>query len=162
VSGRNGPDHETEPAIVAQSGHMTPSRYTRSVAWRHRIALVLLLAFAGLPVSGTLCAMTCESAATQSAAHHGNDPKCAEPATPSSGPQINGATAHDCSTHQSMRQVATTAVERIDLSARVLSAVVGSTSRAESVLLHDGWDSFAYTSPPGTDPPTVRPVVLRV
>jgi hypothetical protein len=140
---------------------MTPSRYTRSVAWRHRIALVLLLALAGMPVSGTLCGMMCESAARQKAAHHGKDAKCAEPATPSSGPQISGTSAHDCSTHDaSMRQVAT--VERTDLSAKVLTTVVDSTSHAEFVLLHDARNSFAYTAPPGTDPPTVRPVVLRV
>jgi hypothetical protein len=133
------------------------------VVWRHRIALVLLLAFAGLPVSGTFCAMMCESAATQSAAHHGNDPKCAEPATPSPAPQIGGTSAHDCNTHDaSIRQVATTAVERADLSAKVLSSVVDSTSRAEFVPLREGRNSFAYSAPAGTDPPTARPVVLRV
>jgi hypothetical protein len=164
VSGLTKRHRETGPAIVAQSGHMSPSRYTRSVAWRHRIALVLLLALAGMPVSGTLCAMVCESAATQNAAHHGKDSKCAEPATPSSGPQISGTSAHDCSTHDaSMRQVAiTVANKRADLSATVSSTVVDSASHVEFVLLHDGRNSFAYTAPPGTDPPTVRPVVLRV
>ena len=100
----------TGRAIVAQPGHAAPSGYTRSVAWRHRIALVLLLALTGLPVSGTLCAMACDSASTQTASHHGKGPKCEEPATASSGPQIGGQSAHDCSTHDAaMRQVATTA-----------------------------------------------------
>jgi hypothetical protein len=61
-----------------------------------------------------------------------------------------------------MRQVATTAVERADLSSRVLSTVVDATSRAEFVLLRGGRNSFAYSAPPGADPPTARPVVLRV
>jgi hypothetical protein len=149
-------DRTAQPEPVCQS------RYTRSVAWRHRIALVLLLALTGIPVGGTVCAMLCESAATQSAAHHGKDPKCAEPAIPSSGPQISGGSAHDCSTHDaSMRQVATTAVERTDSSAKVPSTVVDFASHGGFVL-HDCGNSFAYSAPPGTDPPTVRPVVLRV
>ena len=45
-----------------RSGSSAESRYTRSVSWRHRIAVVLLTALAGLPVSGTVCAMVCESA----------------------------------------------------------------------------------------------------
>jgi hypothetical protein len=61
-----------------------------------------------------------------------------------------------------MRQVATTAVERTDPTGRVLSIVVESTIHAEFVLLRDVGNAFAYSAPPGTDPPTVRPVVLRV
>jgi hypothetical protein len=133
------------------------------VAWRHRIALVLLLALAGMPVSGTLCAMICDSATAHGAAHHGKDSKCAEPATPSTGPQISGTSAHDCSTHDaSMRQVVTTAGQRTDLIVKIASTVMDSASHAEFVLPHDSGNSFAYTAPPGTDPPTVRLVVLRV
>jgi hypothetical protein len=61
-----------------------------------------------------------------------------------------------------MRQVATTAVERTDLTGRVLSTVVDSTIHAEFVPLRDGRNAFAFSAPPGTDPPTARPVVLRV
>lgn len=153
----------TETAVVAQSGHRTPSGYTRSVAWRHRIALVLLLALTGLPVGGTLCAMACDSASTETASHHGNDPKCEEPATPSPGPQISGQSAHDCTTHDaSMRQVATMAAQRADLSAKSAPSVIDSPSLGEFMVLHEARDSFDYTAPPGTAPPTAIPLVLRV
>ena len=151
-----------EPAIVAQSGARTSSGYTRSVAWRHRIALVLLLALTGLPVGATLCAIACDSASTQTASHHGKDPKCAEPAPPSSGSQISDQAAHDCSTHASMRQVATTPAERADLSAKTAPSVIGSPALGESAALHEGRDAFDYAVPRGTAPPTARPVVLRV
>jgi hypothetical protein len=121
-----------------------------------------LLAFAGGPVSGMVCALLCESAATQNASHHGKDPKCAEPATPPSGSQISSASAHDCGAHASMRQVAIPAAERAHLSAKVALTVGDSSSHNDFVLPHDGKDPFTYISPPGTDPPTVRPVVLRV
>ena len=152
----------TEPAAVAQSSDGASSGYTRSVAWRHRIALLLLLALTGLPVGGTLCAMACDSASTQTASHHGKDPKCEEPAGPSSGPQISGQSAHDCSTHAAVRQVATTAPERADLSVKSAPSITGSPSTDEFVLLHEAKGAFDYTVAPGTAPPTVRPVVLRV
>ena len=55
------------------------SRYTRNVSWRHRISLVLLIVLTALPVSGTVCAMLCDSAAaTRAAAHHGSGKPCDE------------------------------------------------------------------------------------
>ena len=43
------------------------------VSWRHRISLVLLIVLTAIPVSGTVCAMLCDSeAATRAAAHHGS------------------------------------------------------------------------------------------
>lgn len=158
----NSTQRSTEPAAVAQSGDGASSGYTRSVAWRHRIALVLLLALTGLPVSGTLCAMACDSASTQTASHHGKDPKCEEPAGPSSGPQINGQSAHDCSTHAAVRQVATTAPERADLSAKSAPSIIGSPRLGEFVVLYNAEDSLDDSAPPGIAPPTARPIVLRV
>jgi hypothetical protein len=153
----------TETAVVAPSGHRMPSGYTRSVAWRHRIALALLLALTGLPVGGTLCGIACDSASTQTASHHDNDPKCEAPATPSPGPRISGQSAHDCSTHDaSMRQVATMAAQRADLSAKSAPSVIGSPGLGKFLVLHGARDSFDYTAPPGTAPPTAIPVVLRV
>jgi hypothetical protein len=151
----------TGPATVAQSNRVAPSGYTRSVAWRHRIAFVLLLALTGWPVGGTVCAMVCESSSTQSP-HHGKDSKCEEPARSSSGAQISGQSEHDCSTHPSMQQVATTAPERADLSAKAASTLIDAVSLGEVVLLRNRNDSFDYAAPPGAAPPTARPVVLRV
>jgi hypothetical protein len=146
-------------AILAQSGPLEPPGYTRSVAWRHRIALLLLLTLTGMPVGGTVCALMCESSQTTS--HHGTDGSCEEPAR-SSGQQIGGASGHDCSTHDaSMRLVATTAAERTDLSAKAAPAVVGRTED-EVVTLHVAESLFDYAAPPGTAPRTTRPAVLRV
>ena len=87
------------------------SRYTRKVSWRHRISLVLLIVLTAIPVSGTVCAMLCDSeAATRAAAHHGSGKPCDdEQATPpSSGPQVRGAAGHDCSDHDAANRVAAT------------------------------------------------------
>ena len=150
------------PGIVAQpEGALPPSGYTRSVAWLHRIALVLLLALTGLPVGGTLCAMVCESALTKST-HHGKDPKCEEPARSSTGAQISGQSAHDCGTHDVSLRPVTTTPERADLHAKVALALIDSTSLGELELRPSGEDPFDHSAPPGTAPPTARPVVLRV
>jgi len=150
------------PGIVAQSeAALAPSGYTRSVAWRHRIALVLLLALTGLPVSGTLCAMVCESASTQST-HHGKDPKREEPARSCAGPQISGQSEHDCSTHDVSLRPVTTAPERADLSAKVAPALIDSTSLGELEPRYGREDAFDHSAPLGTAPPPARPVVLRV
>ena len=151
-------------------GHVVPaeplsiieSRYTRSVSWRHRIAVVLLTVLAGLPVSATVCAMVCESASSAAAAHHGSGQKCEDPAPPSSGPQISGYPEHDCSTHGgALRQASTTAAERADVTTKSVPIVIGAV-RTESVVFRNNQIFFDYSSPPGTAPPTTTPLVLRV
>ena len=94
----------------------TTPGYTRNVSWRHRISLVVLIILTALPVSGTVCAMLCDSAAaTRAAAHHGSGKICDEQATPSSGPQMRGASGHDCSDHDAaIRVAATTTATRAD------------------------------------------------
>ena len=162
MSATHGPAEQSGPPKWAQSGSASQPRYTRSVQWRHRIAVVLLAVLAGLPVSGAVCAMVCESASSAAATHHGSGQKCEDPAPPSSGPQISGYPEHDCSTHDAaLRQATTTAAERADLSAAsapLLITVLHSTVRplpaSESV--------FDYNAPPGTAPPTTTPLVLRV
>jgi hypothetical protein len=132
------------------------------VAWRHRIALVVLIALAGMPVGGAACAFMCDSASALKTAHHGTHRTCAEPAPSSPGPQMSGASGHGCSAHDaSIRPVATTAAERADLSAKSAPSVVGTTANTV-VTLHDTQFPFDYTAPPGTAPPTTRPDVLRV
>jgi hypothetical protein len=127
--------------------------------WRHRIAVVILALLAGLPVSGTVCAMVCESAS--SATHHGSGQKCEDPAPPSSGPQISGYPEHDCGTHDgAIRQASTTAAERADVTTKSSPMIVGAAA-IESVVLRNSQTSFDYSSPPGTAPPTTTPLVLR-
>ena len=145
----------------ASSGSASQPRYTRCVQWRHRIAVVLLTVLAGLPVSGTVCAMVCESASSAATAHHGPGQKCEHPAPPSSGPQISGYPEHDCSTHDgAIRQTSTTAGERADLTTKSAPIIFGAV-RTESVVFRDS-RIFGYISPPGSAPPTTTPLVLRV
>ncbi len=137
-------------------------RYTRSVQWRHRIAVVLLTVLAGVPVSGTVCAMVCESTSSATATHHGSGQKCEAPAPPSSGPQITGFLEHDCSTHDgAIRQASTTAAERADVTTKSTPIIIGAVA-IESVALRNPQSFFDYSSPPGTAPPTTTPLVLRV
>jgi hypothetical protein len=133
------------------------------VAWRHRIALVLLTVLTGLPVSATVCAFICESASNAAATHHGSGQKCEDPAQPpSSGPQISGYPEHDCSTHDgNIRQATTTAAERADLTVKSAPLMIGAV-QVESVSHRDSQQFLDYSSPPDTAPPTTTPVVLRV
>ena len=156
------PIRQAGPFKPAQSGSASQPRYTRSVQWRHRIAVVLLTVLAGLPVSGTVCAMVCESASSTTATHHGSGQKCEDPAPPSSGPQISGYPEHDCSTHDgAIRQASTTAAERADVTTKSAPLVINAAS-IESVVFRDSQNFFDYSSPPGTAPPTTTPLVLRV
>jgi hypothetical protein len=125
------------------------------------ISIVVLAVLTALPVSGTVCAVLCDSAATASAsAHHGSGKKCEEPARPSSEVQIQGVSEHDCSTHDAVvRQTSTAAAERASGVAAPLLAVapVHVAVRALPALE----TAFAHSAPPGTAPPTT-PLVLRV
>ncbi len=151
-------DEAPEP----QSGSASQPRYTRSVQWRHRIAVVLLTVLAGLPLSGTVCAMVCESASSAAATHHGSGQKCEDPAPPSSGPQISGYTEHDCSTHDgAIRQATTTATERADLTTKSAPIIIGAAAIV-SVVPRNPQTFFDYSSPSGTAPSTTTPLVLRV
>jgi len=137
-------------------------RYTRSVSWRHRIAIVLLTVLAGLPASGMVCAMVCASASSAVATHHGSGQKCGEPARPSTGPQVSGHSEHDCSTHDgAVRQATTTAAERADMTVKSVPLWIGAVQIA-SVALRDSQSSLDYLSPSGTAPPATTPLVLRV
>ena len=140
-----------------------PSRYTRRVSWRHRISLVVLMVLTALPVSGTVCAMVCDSAAvTRAAAHHGSGKNCEEDATPASGPQLHGSSNHDCSDHETaLREAATTTATRGDeLPGPSLLAAVPLHDRVSTLADSDA--VFDYRTPPGSTPPTASPLVLRV
>jgi hypothetical protein len=129
------------------------------------ISIVVLSILTALPVSGTLCAMLCGSAAaTRAAAHHASGKPCDEEqaTTPSSGPQLGGASGHDCSAHEvAVREAATTTATRADS--------VPGPSLLAAVTVHDTISNlvdsdtvFDYRTPPGSTPPTASPLVLRV
>ena len=136
-------------------------RYTRIVGWKQRVSVVVLMVFVSLPVSGTLCAMICDSAAAAASTHHGSDKNCEEAARPSTGAQIEGASNHDCGDHDAaVRQIASTAAERVELkAAAIVFALAGHTSFSSLPLSAPVIDD---TSPPGTAPRTTTPLVLRV
>ena len=137
--------------------------YTRIVSWRHRISLVLLMVLTALPLSGTVCVMLCDSAtATRAQAHHGSGKICDEQTTTSSGPQLRGASGHDCSDHEAaVREAATTTATRADSvpGPSLLAAVAVHDTISDLV---DSDDLFDYRTPPGSTPPTASPLVLRV
>jgi hypothetical protein len=141
------------------------SGYTRNVSWRHRISLVLLAVLTALPVSGTVCAMLCDSAAaTRVAAHHASGKPCddEQATTPSSGPQMRNTAGHDCSDHDAaVREAATTTATRAD-GVRGPSLLVAVAVRDSISSLPDADAVFDYRTPPGSTPPTASPLVLRV
>ena len=137
------------------------SGYTRTVSWKQRISVVVLVVLAALPVSGIVCALICDSAAKTTSAHHGTNKDCEESPGVSNGPQIQGVSEHDCSNHDAaVRRVATTVAERIDL--RTAPAVFAGLASFAYTSLPARAATFEYTSPPGSAPPTTTPLVLRV
>ena len=125
----------------------------------------MLTILTALPVSGTLCAMLCDSAAaTRAAAHHASGKPCdEEQATPpSSGLQLRGASGHDCSDHEvAVREAAITTGTRAD-SVPGPSLLAAVAVRDTISNLVDSDDLFDYRTPPGSTPPTASPLVLRV
>ena len=129
------------------------------------ISLVVLSILTAMPLSGTLCAMMCDSAAaTRAVAHHASGKPCDEEqvTTPSPAPQLRGASGHDCSEHEAaVREAATTTATRADS--------VPEPSLLAAVAVHDTISNlvdsdavFDYRTPPGSTPPTASPLVLRV
>ena len=135
------------------------------MSWRHRISLVLLIVLTALPVSGTVCAMLCDSAAaTRAAAHHGSGKPCdgAELLLR----QVRSFAAHPATTAATMMlpfvEAATTMATRADS--------VPGPSLLAAVTVHDTISNFAdsdvylrlpHSTWDGT-PPTASPLVLRV
>ncbi|MEQ1575690.1 MAG: hypothetical protein ABL993_15735 [Vicinamibacterales bacterium] len=133
------------------------------MSWRHRISLVVLMVLTALPVSGTLCAMLCDSAKVGRAAahHHGSGKACDEEATPAPGPQLRGGSSHDCSDHEAVREAAITTATRADsVPGPSLLAAVAVHDTISNLV--DSDDIFDYRTPPGSTPPTASSLVLRV
>ena len=129
------------------------------------ISIVVLAVLTALPVSGTVCAMLCDSAAaTHGAAHHASGKTCEEDATPASGPQLRGSSSHDCSDHETAvleaATTTTTATRGDSMQGPSLLAAVPVQDRISNLV--DSDDVFDYRTPPGSTPPTASPLVLRV
>ena len=137
-------------------------RYTWMVSWKQQISVVVLVLFTWLPVSPTLCAMLCDSAAAAASSHHGSDRNCEEATHPSPDVQIEGVTDHDCSDHAAaVRYITSSAPERV--APRVAAIVFAlSPGHVSFRSLHLSAPTFDDASPPGTAPRTRIPSVLRV
>ena len=126
------------------------------------ISIVVLAILTALPVSGTLCAMLCDSWANAApSAHHGSGTECEEPRSASRGTQIQGSSEHGCGTHDaSVRQATSRVAQRAD---GVAGSVLLLTLTARAITTAPiRLDSLDYDAPPGTAPPTTTPLVLRV
>jgi hypothetical protein len=156
------------------------------VNWRHKIAVVVLAVLAALPLAGVICAMTCVSASTAVAAHHGDGQDCEQAMTSSPAGAASDAASSDaasseaassdaaaavrigtlsdvdCGHHEgTLPQVAATAPPRADL------AVIAAHAASDPVHPLFGsltaLDSvFHYTPPRDSAPSTTMPLVLRV
>ena len=142
-------------------GTFSASRYTRTVSWKQRVSQIVLVVLAVLPVASTLCALECDSPAKARASHHGSGAPCEETAPSSNGPQISSPANHDCTSHLSVGDVATTVGQRTDLSVPLIQ-VPSSAADATQSLIASRALGTDYTSPPGKTPPTTIPLVLRV
>jgi hypothetical protein len=134
----------------------------------------MLLVLAGLPLAGTVCAMTCLSGSTAVAAHHqeGQDCESSMPApvpapsasAPASGAEakIGALAAYHCGTHEAaLPQVAATDVKRAD--SGVIAAPAASDPIDSLFASVSAFDTrFRYIPPPDTAPPTTTPLILRV
>ena len=136
------------------------------MSWKRPVSVVVLAILTALPVSGAMCAMLCESAASSTASasghHHGSTNNAEEPARPSTNVHIQCVSDHDCNSHDAaLWQSSTAAAGRAEWS--VASISLGTTSAsATAKALTDSGPHFEYRAPPGTAPPTTTPLVLRV
>jgi hypothetical protein len=150
-------DPRSTRAVRAATG-----RYTRIVSCKQRVSVVVLVLFTSLPVSGTLCAMMCDSAAAAASAPHGSDRTCEEVAHASTGVQVEGASDHDCSNHDAaIRQVASTIAERRELKTAAIVFALSAGHTSFSSMPHSA-PAIDDSGPPGTAPRTTTPRVLRV
>jgi hypothetical protein len=133
------------------------------VTWRRRIAVVVLMYLAALPLSGTICAMTCLPGASTVAAHHQDGQDCSASSETTAAARIGGLTGSDCGNHDGvLPQVAATVAQRAD----DLAVTSASATSDPAHPLFGSLTSFdllhRYHPPPGTVPPTTTPLVLRV
>ena len=124
-------------------------------------AFVLVIVTA-LPVSGSVCALLCESQSNATAGHQGSAKDCDEAATSPIGVQIGGVSEHDCSSDDTaIREASLTAAEKANASVTSIPLVANVVTVRLSAPLH-ARAHFQNSSPPGTAPPTATPLVRRI
>ena len=125
------------------------------VTWQQRtIGAATLIVLMMVPVTATMCAIMCVED-SQVADH------CHEPAESSSRFQLGAAPAHHCGGHTAL-------VGDVASPPQLRIAAVAAPSLFDPLLPAEGdrrpvtMRTFASTAPPGSDPPTSIPTVLRV
>jgi hypothetical protein len=73
---------------------------------------------------------------------------------------MSGHSEDDCSHDGAVRQAATTAAERADMTAKSAPVMIGAAQIELALRVSQTY--LDYRSPPGTAPPTTAPLVLRV
>lgn len=142
--------------------------YTRRVGWTQRtISLILLAVLAGLPVSGSVCAVLCARAANAAssheaaAAHHTSAASCHESAT-AEQPELVAAVGHDCGSHDGTLREAAESIAAARADVNVVSVSQGLAPAPDLLSLtslHADWGD----SPPSATASSSRiPVVLRI
>ncbi len=147
---------------VAQIGSSGLSRYTRTVSSRQFVSAFVLVILTALPVSGSVCALLCDTAKSNATAgHHGSAKDCEEPAPSPAGVQIRGVSDHDCSTHDAVRQASLAAAEKANASVTSIPLLANLVTVGFTIPLNTG-SYLQHSSPPGTAPPTTTPLVRRI
>ena len=135
----------------------TGRRYTAGVTWQQRaIGAATLVVLMMVPATATMCAIVCHDDHRADATAH-----CHEAAESSSVFQLSAVSAHDCGNHDAVvGDIASQPQFRISAVASPVS--FEQVLHAERDLSRVRALTFAATAPPGSDPPTTTPTVLRV
>ena len=126
-----------------------------NLLWQRAIGVVALVVLTMVPAMATMCAIVCHGD-HRAAAH------CQEEAGPSSQSRLAAAPVHNCGSHEAIAgEVVIPAQFR--MSPPISTASID--HHAPDVVRHAHGTSpltFASSAPPGSDPPTSIPSILRV
>jgi hypothetical protein len=136
--------------------NMEPVLYTSIVTlWRRAIGVMTLVVLTMVPAMATMCAIVCHG--DHHAAAH-----CQEEAASSSQFQLGAAPVHDCGSHGAI-------AGDVVIPAQLRMSPPVSTPSIDHHALHAVRHpripsplTFASSAPPGSDPPTTIPSILRV
>lgn len=120
---------------------------------------MLFTVLGGLQAAPAVCGIACQRGLAGSA-HHDVRNACEEPGSAAAA-QFSHTPGHDCGTHNGAAlEVATVVSTRGDVSLRAASLV--SFSMPSAFAIRSSLRLFISIAAPGTDPPGLRPFVLRV
>lgn len=117
---------------------------------------MLFTVLAGLQAAPAVCAMACLRSPA-GASHHDAGNVCDETGAPAAA-HLSHAPGHDCGTHNGAVREAAVAM-RADASLRAAALI---TPVPAAFAIPSALRPFIAIAAPGTDPPGLRPLVLRV